>query len=673
MVEGCELTGYIQRKLVKFLEDIKVEYDGTVRNANDKIIQCIYGDNGVNTERQTEQKIDLISADNETVRSKFVYSTEEMAELRKKKIMNEKYTNKLNDAHYDKLIAMRDHIRQLQRKTNISSISFKDMYMLPVDLKQFIINITSRDNRDDSELIDPYEVIATISKMYNDSENKFMKFLDSSIIKKNDEKRIKLILKIYLYDQLSPKRCTHEYKLSKSEFYEIYKYFTKTVLLSKVEGGEMVGIIAAQSIGEPVTQTNLKSFHKSGTGKTVSGGLVRVKELLGVSKEIKTPVSRIVLKKEYMNDKVIAKKIASSLRYTIIKDVIESINICYDPNPSDKKSVMHTDGVTEVYLGKKGNYGCQDNIQGLPWIIRMILSKEKMIEYNISMLEIKTSFCNNWAGRIDAKKNILKDYKKIIDKITQCAIVSNFDNSDTPIIHIRFNAMNYNITTMIQFQEMIVNKFKIKGIDGIYNTDVNEESYISFEPDGKVLNKKQLVINTDGINLRNIVDINGIDLSESICNHVVRIFDMYGVEAAKSAFIREFTKAIESSGGFSNYQHITILADAVTHMGGLIPVDRHGANKLDTDPFSRASFEKTSDQMIAAAVFGESDHIRSVSARIMVGDLINGGTGAFDLIINHPMIKSLVTTNTQGSESSQPIVLKKSSVADLIKKKKSTK
>lgn len=56
MVEDCELTGYIQRKLIKILEDIKVEYDGTVRNANDKLIQCVYGDNGINTEKQIEQK-----------------------------------------------------------------------------------------------------------------------------------------------------------------------------------------------------------------------------------------------------------------------------------------------------------------------------------------------------------------------------------------------------------------------------------------------------------------------------------------------------------------------------------------------------------------------------------------------------------------------------------------
>ena len=51
-------------ELIKIMEDIRVDYDGTVRNANDKLIQCVYGDNGINTEKQMEQKIELIILDN---------------------------------------------------------------------------------------------------------------------------------------------------------------------------------------------------------------------------------------------------------------------------------------------------------------------------------------------------------------------------------------------------------------------------------------------------------------------------------------------------------------------------------------------------------------------------------------------------------------------------------
>ena len=670
MVEDYFMTGYIQRKLIKILEDIKVEYDGTVRNANDKFIQCVYGDNGINTENQIEQKIELVGSNNQTVREKYTYTKQEISDLIKNNIANNKYTMDLNEALYNKLIAMRDHIRDIQKAINLSAIAFRESYMMPVDINQHIINIMSRTDRNTDDIVDPYYVLARIKDMYSGSYSKIMKFNDEkSVIKKADEQRIKLLLKFYLYDVLAPKKCTHVYKLSKDEFDEIIEYFRKTIMLAKVEGGEMVGFIGAQSIGEPVTQTNLKSFHKSGTGKTVSGGLVRVKELLSVTKNIKTPVTEIILDDEYKKDKVIASIIASYLKYTTLRDVVEMVDIYYDPDPYSKTSIMSKDGVTNIFEGGQGKSGCQTEIQGLPWILRLTLSPEKLNERNITMLEIKTSFCHNWVMRYEDSKGSKKEYKKIIEKISQCAIITNFDNSPVPIVHIRFDANNYNFNTLIQFHDMIINKYRIKGIPNITESNnIVKEKYRDFDEDGNVLTNEQYVIYTDGINLQEMAQINGINISKTRSNDIVAIYETYGVEAARAAFIREFTMAIESSGGFSNYQHVEILADAVTHMGGLIAVNRHGANKLDTDPFSRASFEKTVEQLLAAAVFGESDHIRSVSARIMVGSLINGGTGCFDLLLDHVKVKRTLVPKEEAADT--PVVKKRTTVSDLIKKKK---
>ncbi|AVL94696.2 directed RNA polymerase (II) subunit 1 [Moumouvirus australiensis] len=664
-------TGYVQRKLVKMLEDIKVEYDGTVRNANDKLIQCVYGDNGINTENQVEQKIYLISANNSKVRNDYVYSSSELATIAKSGNIDKRYTPDLNEKLYRKLVSMRDHLRRIQRLTNISSAAFEETYKLPVDIQQFIINIVNRENRSNNVIVDPYYVLKRIKDMYSGSYSKIMKYReDKSIIKKQDEARIKFLLKVYLYDVLAPKKCTHVHKLSEDEFDEIVEYFGKTIRLAKVEGGEMVGFVGAQSIGEPVTQTNLKSFHKSGTGKTVSGGLVRVKELLSISKNIKTPVMYIVFDDKYRNDKLIVNRIASYLKYTTIRDVVQKADIYYDPDPNSENSIMVRDGVDDIFGDSQGKSGCQTDITGLPWILRIVLSKEKMIERNIEMREIKTSFCRNWINRFEDSKNSKKEYRKVIEKITQCAIVSNYDNSPEPIIHVRFDANNYNFNTLVQFQDMVVNTYRIKGIASITESNnIIEESYVDFDEEGNKINNKHFVVVTDGINLSEIAQINGINLDETICNDIVTIYETYGVEAARTAFIKEFTIAIESSGGFSNYQHIELLADAITHMGGLIAVNRHGANKLDTDPFSRASFEKTVEQLLAAAAFGETDHIRSVSARIMVGNLINGGTGCFDLLLDHVKIKN--TLPSEKATSTNIIVKKKSAIDNLIRKKKS--
>ncbi|MEM3062489.1 MAG: hypothetical protein QW303_02940 [Nitrososphaerota archaeon] len=661
-------TGYVQRKLIKFLEDIKVEYDGTVRNANNKIIQYVYGDNGINTENQIDQKIGLISANNKIIREEYVYSEGEMEDLRKKSIMGEKYTRELNEKLYRKLVSMRDKMRRIQRKINISPVSFKESYFMPVDIQQYVTNIMAREKRNNDKLVDPYYVLSMIREMYSGPHSKIMKYNDRlSVVKKKDEARIKFLLKFYLYDSLVPRKCTHVYKLGRKEFDEVVEYFRKTITIAKVEGGEMVGFVGAQSIGEPVTQTNLRSFQKSGTGKTVTGGLVRVKELLSISRNIKTPISKIIMENQYKNDKMVVSKIASYLKYTTLQDVVDVVDVVYDPDPHSKTSLMTRDGVTNIFEGNYGKTSCQTEIQGLPWVLRIILSKEKMIRRNVTMLDIKTSFCSNWSMRYEDVKGPRKEYKKIIEKITQTAIVSNFDNSPIPIIHIRFNANNYNFNTFVQFQDLVINKYRIKGISNITESDdIVEESYIDFDNEGTRVDKKQFVILAEGINIQEMAQINGIDLSETMYNDIVTIYETYGVEAARTAFIREFILAIESSGGQSNYQHVELLADAITHMGGLIPVNRHGANKLDTDPFSRASFEKTVEQLLAAAAFGESDHIRSVSARIMVGSLINGGTGCFDLLLDHNKVKNI--RSEESVKEKEP--RKKSIVSDLIRRKK---
>jgi DNA-directed RNA polymerase II subunit RPB1 len=627
-------TGYTQRKLIKFLEDVKVEYDGTVRNANNKVIQYVYGDNGINTEKQIEQKIALITLNDQEVRQKYIYSQEELAKI------TGKYDGQINERLYQKLISLRDRLRRIQIRINLRPQEFREGYMMPVDLQQYVLNLTSREDRGtrENKIIDPYEVLQGIRQLYR--EVRIFRYNDPKRfpIKVSDEKYPKFLLKVYLYDLLAPKKCTHSYRLTQTEFRDIMEYFRKAYQLARVESGEMVGFIGAQGIGEPVTQTNLKSFQKSGTGKTVAGGLVRIKELAGISHNIKTPVTRVILQKEYQNDRVLVAKIASYLKYTTLADVVELAEIVYDPEPYGPKSILKQDKVDQIFAGPEV-LDCQTEIIGLPWVLRLTLSKERMVERNITLLDIKTSFCHNWSNRHNATKDTLKEYQRIVEKVNQCAILSNFDNSEIPMVHIRFNAQNYNYGTLVQFQEMVVQKFLIKGIPGIMESNnIMEETYVDFRPDGSInRSAKRYVILAEGINLPGIAQINGIDLAETVCNDIVTIYETYGVEAARQAFIREFTMAIESSDGFSNYQHIELLADAITHMGGLIAVNRHGANKLDTDPFSRASFEKTVELMLMAAAFGESDYIRSVSSRIMVGNLINGGTGCFDLILDNTM------------------------------------
>ena len=70
--------------------------------------------------------------------------------------------------------------------------------------------------------------------------------------------------------------------------------------LSLVNPGEMVGSVAAQGMGEPATQMTLNTFHFAGvSAKNVTLGVPRLKEIINVSKAIKTPSLKIFLKDEF--------------------------------------------------------------------------------------------------------------------------------------------------------------------------------------------------------------------------------------------------------------------------------------------------------------------------------------------------------------------------------------
>lgn len=40
-------SGYMQRRLINALQDLRVEYDGTVRATSGELVQLVYGEDGV--------------------------------------------------------------------------------------------------------------------------------------------------------------------------------------------------------------------------------------------------------------------------------------------------------------------------------------------------------------------------------------------------------------------------------------------------------------------------------------------------------------------------------------------------------------------------------------------------------------------------------------------------
>jgi DNA-directed RNA polymerase II subunit RPB1 len=632
-------TGYIQRKLIKALEDIMVKYDGTVRNANDIVVQFAFGGNNINAEYQIEQKISIVSMSNKDIESNFIYSDSELNEINKGNKKTQ-YTKDINNAYYKLLTKSRDLLRIIQRKSYVNYITVTEIYNMPIDLEQIIQDEIRNKSTNDNEIVSPYYVYQQIEDLL-DSEDISIVFMnkaqlkDKSCVKNRDNRDAKTLFNILIYEYLAPKKCTHHHKLTKNMFDSIIMRVKNDYRRALIDPAEMVGTIAAQSIGEPATQLTLNTFHFTGTGKgSQSLGVPRLKEILSITKNLKTPAMVIPLVKNLRENKKMANKIASYIKHTIIDDLIQKIDIRYDPNPFSQGGFMEEDDVENLFqVYNQTKSSCQSDIDNLPWLIRLELNKEKMLEKDVTLLDIKSKFCYNWSRRYDDIKNTKSIKKNILDKVTQCAILSNYDNSPTPIIHIRADMNNFDYSTLINFKDFVLG-FKLKGVSGINEIDdINHERLATFDDDGSIVNKQHHVIYTSGVNLIDIRYINGIDYNKIVTNDIVQIYDVYGIEAARTSIIKEIKKVVEGGGSQVNPQWLSLLVDVMVNTGTLTAINRHGINKLDTDPFSRASFEKTIEQLLMAAVFNEKDHMRSVSARIMAGKAFAGGTGLCDLIL----------------------------------------
>ena len=145
-----------------------------------------------------------------------------------------------------------------------------------------------------------------------------------------------IIFKILIDIHLSPKILIEKYRIQREDYHEIIKSIEARYFHSIISPGELVGPIAAQSIGEPATQMTLNTFHYAGVSSksNVTRGIPRLRELLHISKNIKSPSVKIYLRDEYGIDKDKSNYLRNKLEYVCLHDIVKTSEIYYD-----KKSV----------------------------------------------------------------------------------------------------------------------------------------------------------------------------------------------------------------------------------------------------------------------------------------------------------------------------------------------
>ena len=616
-------SGYLQRKLVKSMEDLKVAHDHTVRSSNNDIVQFCYGYDGFNSVDLEKQKTNFTKIDIKKLNNNYYIDINEKfeyvikSELTKmKKIDNWKQI--ITDYNNNIEIIISDFHKIYTKFNKIDDIKI----YYPVNFNRLILTTIKLfkldDNMNKSDL-NPIEIIKELIDLVNYCKVGGRRSLSCEVL---------------IWDYLSPKKLIRDLKINKLAFMHIVNFIKARFKNSLAEGGEMVGPIAAQSIGEQSTQMTLNTFHHAGIGaqSAVTQGVPRLNEILSNTRTLKNNSYEIYLDEEHRFNFESADKIGNNLEMTTFNDILESSAIYLEPNNNYDSVLKEDREFLEIYKLFSELDPLPSKIQDNPWLIRLEFNRRKIIEKKITMEDIQL---------------ILKEY------YPNSSLMYMDDNAAKLVFRMRINFEANKANDDIIFMEQTIkyiNDISIKGVDGITNVIIpNDESKLTsiiIKENGSFVEKKEYKITTDGtktLNAQILFDIlirKGIDYKRTFSIDPNEMYSIFGIEAARFQIQYQLNKVLGDNGINISPRHLDLLCDKMCQNGDIMSVSRHGIKKENIGPLAKASFEETTDQLLEASLFGSFDNIKGVSSNIMVGQIPNCGTGDSVVLLDEDLLNT---------------------------------
>ena len=684
-------TGYIQRRLIKGLEDLKIGYDMSVRNNKERIVQFSYGDDGIDTIKVENQTIPLVAMSLEEIYAHYYVSTQEdkdgvlMSVFTKTAVTRMKKRVKdleMKTKQYtDMMIQYRDDIVK-----NVFKMRDNKGVHMPVCFTHIINNVQGMQNITKNSMVD-----ITPIDVYDMIEDKY-KELESLHYAPPTE-----LFKAMYYYYLSPRELLIVKRFNKKALTILLDTIVLMYKRAIVAPGEMVGMIAAQSIGEPTTQLTLNTFHSAGVASksNVTRGVPRIEEILSLSENTKNPSLTIYMKKDEETDKDIVRDKIPSVEITILGEIVEMVEICFDPDDMNTLIAQDKEVMTQYFefekmvdecmsssaapAGGEGVEGSelvedlvasaaaataassspssislskasvpagaattreaqqqqQQQQQQAPnekskWIIRMTMNKEEMLDRKITMDDVHFALKNMYGSEVTC---MYTDYNadNLVFRIRLNNIITNSKKKNNNPLSLDQSDQIY---ILKNFQDNMLNNIVLRGVKGLSNVLLRKITDSVVKVDGVYTKKETWVLDTTGTNLLAALALDYIDVTRTISNDIQEIYNVLGIEAARVAIFTELSEVLEFDNTYINYHHLIMLADRMTASANMVSIFRHGINNDDIGPIAKASFEETPEMFLKAARHAELDEMRGVSANVMCGQEGYFGTSSFQVLLD---------------------------------------
>ena len=629
-------TGYIQRRLVKGLEDLKVDYDMTVRNGKEKIIQFSYGDDGFDPTRVENQAMPLVKMTLEEIYARFQLPLVDGKRSLYTSICAPKERRRIKTqqaALITRSKAAIEHMIEARDRIVADVFEGKDglVIHIPVAFTYIIDNVRGQQMINEDSMVDitPLECFKMIDRGFADLQAIHM-------APPSD------LFKVAYYYHLAPMNLLLHKRFNKIAVHALISEVTLAYKQAVIAPGEMVGIIAAQSIGEPTTQMTLNTFHFAGVASksNVTRGVPRIEEILTLSENPKNPSCTVRMYPSEETEQGNAQDIMHRLEHTLLSSVVKTVQICFDPDDANTQIAADAQLLARFHAFETELQGCLEAggaamaSSGTPaskWVVRLELDPERLLDHALTVDDVHFAIRTAYGDSVEC---VFSDYNddNIVFRIRLVQAIKKMKRKPG----VRQHALDQadEVHELQTFQDELLGRLILRGIKGIDRVIPRKVSDEVVSSDGRYERQDVWVLDTVGTNLLGLLALDYIDVERTITNDIQEVYRVLGIEAARQAIFNELSEVIEFDSTYINYHHLSVLCDRMTCNDKMVSIFRHGINNDDIGPIAKASFEETPEMFLRAARHGELDPMRGVSANVMCGQEGYFGTSAFQVLLD---------------------------------------
>jgi len=596
-------TGYIQRRQIKAMEDMRVAYDGTVRSAHNEVVQFVYGCDGDDPCRLEKQTLAAL-AQGEAAHRTALCDAQPTAVQR------------------DELARFRRLLAELRvSATSPLRPALYATLLLPNNISRLIRNWDHRHGAD--------AAVAAAAAVC--SEVHVCARVDALLAAVQRSRRgasegLCAALAFHMGSRRLRARGFTEASLDR-----ICAHVLTRAASAEATPGEMVGAIAAQSLGEPATQMTLNTFHLSGVANVgMTTGVPRLRELLDFSKKIRTPTVTLRLRPPYRDRAEVTHHLAQSLPAVGLALAVTSLRVLHEPDPAS--TVVEADQLA-LHLDA---YFSRIPAGASEWVARLTLDKACLRTCGVDPPRLAAIVRERLPGAVHVVSSQVND----VDWWLRCRFLcahdmvqhgfGSGDGGDGGDGGDCGDCGGVEQSLVHRIMLMVMDQLHILGHPGLTSASASE---LDVWDAGAECHRKEWVVSARSCALDSLLFFPVVDWAQSSSNDVAEVLNLFGIEAAAALIFHELRNTISFDGTYVDPRHLLMVANTMTFRGFVMSISRHGMNRTNTDPLARCSFEETADVLYDAALFGEHDETRGVSQNIMTGQMCCVGTGSFDVLM----------------------------------------